>query len=386
MVAVLFGLLDSMVWIAAYEYGRYFSLYYAIAVPCKAVILVIFIRVVRFKNARLLWPVYAPIGVTVFASIIQGTTGFEGVIQPIGTVISLALTIMILGEDNLTSYMKAFGIACFLSCLTFLYQMNVGEDVWTQSGRYTFIYGTQPNLGGEILFTGFIAFCMARLNAKLILATFVLYFFAINLLQSRAAMLSIVIAASVYLYREKIRRFAPINRVAIISILALVLVCYAIFDMQNLTDLFLVDDEYRGVGTGFVGREERWEIALNTFLRFPLFGVGFGYFNDDIPSPHSMWLGMMSMMGLMCCFILAAMLQNGWRIYSANQTVFLFLLSFIPMTIFNDRFLNLNPYPFLFFILLFLPSKALAVGIGERELPAVRRGRLGESVRLGSTR
>jgi hypothetical protein len=31
------------------------------------------------------------------------------------------------------------------------------------------------------------------------------------------------------------------------------------------------------------------------------------------------------------------------------------------MTIFDDRFVNLNPYPFLFYILLFLPSSYLIV-------------------------
>lgn len=372
IVAVLFGLLDSLVWIAAYDYGAYFSLYYAISVPCKAVILLIFTRVAHFKNAKRLWSVYLPIVITVFASVFQGTTSLEGVIQPVGTLISLALTIVVLSDQNLTAYMKAFGFSCFLSCLTFLFQLNVGEAVWTQSGRYTFIYGTQPNLGGEILFTGFIAFCIGRLNTKLILATFVLFFFAIDLLQSRAAMLSMLIAAFVYVYVEKIRRFAPINRVAIISILALIVTAYCVFNMETLSDLFKLEDEYRGVGTGFVGREERWESAWNAFLQFPLFGVGFGYFKADIPSPHSMWLGMLSMMGLMSFFIVKAMLQNSWRIYSANKTAFLFLLSFLPMTIFNDRFLNLNPYPFLLFILLFLPSKALAAGALSVELRAIQ--------------
>jgi O-antigen ligase len=303
-----------------------------------------------------------PIGVTIFASIFQGSTGIEGVIQPIGTLISLALTVMALSETNITAYMKAFGLACFLSCLTFLFQWNVGDNVWAESGRYTFIYGTQPNLGGEILFTGFIAFCIARSNTKLIVVTFSLYFFALGLLQSRAAMLSILIAAFVYIYMEKIRRFTPVIRVGIISVVALIIVWYCVFDWENLSNLFKLEDEYRGIGTGFVGREDRWESALNTFLKFPLFGAGFGYFKDDIPSPHSMWLGMLSMMGLMSFFIVTAILQNGLRIYAANKTVFLFLLSFAPMTIFNDRFVNLNPYPFLFFILLLLPSNALMVG------------------------
>jgi hypothetical protein len=372
-VAVMCGLLDSSVWIATYDYGSYFSLYYALAVSCKALILLIFIRTVRRNNARLLWPVCLPVGIAVGASIIMGITSFEGVIQPIGTLISLALTIMVLSDDNITAYMKAFGVSCFMACLTFLFQLKFGNTVWTESGRYTFIYGTQPNLGGEILFAGFIAFCLARLNTKLIFATFALYFFLISLLQARAAMLSMLIAFSLYVYVEKIRRLAPINRIALIFMLAVVFVFYCALNMENLSNLFLLDDSYRGFGTGFVGREERWDYAWNAFLQFPLSGVGFGYFSYGL-TPHSMWLGMLSMMGLMSFFIFAAILQNGWRIYSANIRVFFLLISFIPMTIFNDRVLNLNPYPFLLFVLLFLPSKALTVGIQGRELRSVRHG------------
>lgn len=47
--------------------------------------------------------------------------------------------------------------------------------------------------------------------------------------------------------------------------------------------------------------------------------------------------------------------------------MFLLLISFVPMTIFNDRFLNLNPYPFLLYVVLFLSRKALAAGLQERD-------------------
>jgi hypothetical protein len=375
-VAVLCGVLDSSAWLATYDYGSYFALYYAFAVSCKALILLIFIRTVRPNNARLLRPVCFPVGIAVGASIILGITSSEGVIQPIGTLISLALTIMVLSDENITAYMKAFGVSCFMACLAFLFQLKFGDTVWTESGRYTFIYGTQPNLGGEILFAGFIAFCFARLNTKLIFGTFALYCFVISLLEARAAMLSMLIAFSLYVYVEKIRRFAPIERIAFISILGVIFVLYCALNWDSISNLFLLDDSYRGAGTGVAGRGQRWENAWNTFLQFPLFGVGFGYFSYDL-TPHSMWLGMLSTMGLMSFFIFVAILQNGWRIYSANIRVFFLLISFIPMTIFNDRILNLNPYPFLLFVLLFLPSKALAVGIQGRELRPVRHGGIG---------
>jgi hypothetical protein len=376
-VAVLFGLLDSSVWIATYGGGSDFSLYYAISVPCKALILLGFLRVVRIGNTKLLRPFYLSIGLCVCVSLVSGNiNGIEGIAQPVGVLISLAMTLMILTDENVKLYMKAFGASCFLSFVTFVLQLkfvpiNTDYGVFELGDRYSFIFGTHPNLGGEILITGFIAFCIARLNTILILAIFAFYFIALNSLQARAAMLSLLLAFFLYLYVDHIRRFAPgIYRIAILSALILCIVIYSMLNFESISHLFLLDNEYRGVGTGFVGRSERWETAWNIFLEYPFFGAGFGYFREHA-SAHSMWLGMLSTMGFMAVFVLVAMLQNGWRIYRANTKMFLMLLSFIPMTILNDRFLNLNPYPFLLFVLLFLPRQALTAGIEGGEVREV---------------
>ena len=337
-----------------------------------------------------LWPVYLPIGITVFASVIMGNTGVEGVEQPIGTLVSLAMTIMILSGENLATYMKAFGLSCLTACAVFLFQLYFvplnTHGLWEQSGRYSFIYLTQPNLGGEILFTGFVAFCIARVNMILLSAIFVLFFIVINLVESRAAMLSMLLAFSSYIYVERIRWFAPGSRIALISSLAVLIVLFGVLNRDSVSHLFLLDDQYRGVGTGYVGREDHWESALNVFMSSPFFGIGFGYFRHDVVTPHSMWLGMLSMMGAMGFFMLVAMWRNGSRIYASNTTMFLLLLSFLPMTIFNDRFLNLNPYPFLLFVILFLPGKVLAASPQAREFRAVRRRNPLESTRLGAVR
>ena len=392
IVAVICGLVDSSVWIAAAGgepgAGTYFSLYYAFAIPCKAVILLLFMRIVRPRNAMFLWPVYLPIGITVFASVIMGNTSVEGVVQPVGTLVSLAMTIMILSEDNIAVYMKAFGLSCLMACAVFLFQLYFvplnTRGLWEQSGRYSFIYFTQPNLGGEILFTGFVAFCIARLNMTLLIATFILYFIVINLVESRAAMLSILFAFSSYIYVERIRWFAPPSRIALISSLVVLVVLVGVLNRESVSHLFLLDDQYRGVGTGYVGREEHWESALNVFMQSPFFGIGFGYFRHDVVTPHSMWLAMLSMMGAMGFFMLVAMWRNGSRIYAANTTMFLLLLSFIPMTIFNDRFLNLNPYPFLLFVILFLPSRVAAASVQASELRVVPRRNSRRPIRMGT--
>lgn len=386
-VAVMYGLLDSSVWIASYGAsdsdagGAHFALYYAAAAPCKLAVLLIFIRTVRLKNVRILWPFYAPIGLVILASLLMGTSTLGGVVQPIGAIASLAMTISILGGENLETYMKAFGISCLLACATFLFQVNFVPlnspfGVWEASGRYTFIFGTQPNLGGEVLFAGFVAFCLARLNTALFIAVFALYFVCLNLMETRAAMLSILLAFSSYMYVEKIRWFAPGTRMALVVAIILLLAVIIFLDWERIAGLFLLNDEYRGVGSGYVGREERWEAAWGTFLQSPLFGVGFNYFGREEITPHSMWLGLLGMMGFTSIFIVMCMFRNGVRIYRANTKLFLMLISFLPMTIFNDRVLNLNPYPFLLFVLLFLPRDAVLACVESRELRKSRGARL----------
>lgn len=317
VVAVLYGLLDSSVWVASYGFaddGGHFSLYYMVAAPCKFAILLAFIRTARPGRATLLWPFCLPIAVTILASILMGYADFDGVLQPAGVLVSLALTIMVLGDQNVGLYMKAFGLSCLLACATFLFQvnfvpLNADHGVWELSGRYTFIYGTQPNLGGEVLFSGLIAFCAARLNTALLVGIFVLFFVSLDLLQSRAAMLSSLMAFSFYIYAEKMRWFSPSSRIAIVAALAVIVAILLLFNADRVSDLFLLDDQYRGIGTGYVGREDRWENAWNVFTQSPIFGVGFSYFRTDgALSPHSMWLGMLSIMGLMSVFLVISMI------------------------------------------------------------------------------
>ena len=225
IIAVCFGLLDASAWVVASRDNSLFSIYYAIAVPCKAVILLILARTVHRNNAMLLWPFCFSIGIVLCVSIISGNTNFEGVVQPCGLLISLAMTIVVLSEENITLYMKAFGLSCFMSCLTFLFQLNFiplnTSGVWEVYGRYTFIGGTQPNLGGEILFTGFIALCIARLNIKLIVAVFAAYLIVLNLIESRTAMFCTLIAFFIYIYIEKLRRYPPLYRITVGLVLAL---------------------------------------------------------------------------------------------------------------------------------------------------------------------
>ncbi|WP_339028230.1 O-antigen ligase family protein [Bradyrhizobium symbiodeficiens] len=391
IVAILCALLDGSVWIAAYRFtdfaetgGSYFALYYAAAVPCKLAVLLVFIKTVRLSNLRRVWPFYVPIVSVVLVSLLTGNSTLEGVIQPVGAIVSLLMTIAILSGENVTTYMKTFGISCFLACATFLFQLkfvplNSSLGVWEASGRYTFIFGTQPNLGGEVLFAGFVASCIARTKTMLLAGLFVLYFISLNYMESRAALLALLLAFSMCMYVDKIKDFTLGTKATIVGAILLLLLGFFTLNHDRIADIFLLNDEYRGAGSGFVGREDRWQAAWQTFVTYPVFGAGFNYFGREVITPHSMWLGLLGMMGFMSVFVVVAMFKNGARIYRINTKIFFMLLSAVPMTFFNDRVLNLNPYPFLFYVILFLPNDALMAAVDA----PMRRIRAGAAIRLG---
>jgi O-antigen ligase len=384
-IACLYGVLDSAVWIASFTFPEdevdvyYFSLYYYVSVPLKALIFACLARKIEPAHVKPLLLFLLAIVVTACASVISGTSNLVGITQPIGILVSLIMTILALNSENISIYMKAFGLSCLISCIAFFLQfffvpLNTSgiSDVY---GRYTFISGTHPNFGGELLCTGFIAFCFARSSAKVIIPIFLLYLVTLTLLQSRAALLSLILAFSLITYFDHVRRFAPVNRLAVVSCVALLLLFAMALDFNRISDFLLLDDEYRGIGTGYVGREERWAFSWNLFLQYPLFGAGFGFFRQESMedfAPHSMWYYMISTMGLMSLVVVAEMVRNGWRVYTINARAFLLLISFIPMTLFNNRFLNLNPYPFLFYVILFMPQNVLVGRLTEHAVRAAR--------------
>lgn len=70
---------------------------------------------------------------------------------------------------------------------------------------------------------------------------------------------------------------------------------------QGFGDLFMLNDEYRGIGSDASGRGHLWAAAVNLWLTNPMFGVGFkGHqmFMPDQLWAHNSYLGMLADMGL----------------------------------------------------------------------------------------
>jgi hypothetical protein len=126
-------------------------------------------------------------------------------------------------------------------------------------GRYSYLGGTEPNIGPEIIAMSVVlATCVLPPARLLIFAAPSLY--AINRMQGRSSLM-------VSLASLALKSFAVFGGLA-----------SYIFFFDTITEyfnaLFLLDDEYRGAGSGFAGRDKLWGTAWEYFLKSPLIGNG----------------------------------------------------------------------------------------------------------------
>lgn len=240
----------------------------------------------------------------------------------------------------------------------YLFMLFSGQ-ILDHYGRYKFFGDSHPNLGSEILF---ISVLCAGLSLRdryfgLILLGATL---SILMMQGRAALLSVIVVFSVRLCIYLNSRWNVFTVKGLILASAVVfIVGVFLFDFIyiGISKTFLLDDQFRGAGTGFVGREDRWAVAINVFLDHPFFGAGIGYFDTaGLPSPHNMYLYAISEIGILSVLIFTVMASAFYKIWSKDRRVFYLISPALILTLFNDRFIDINPYPFCFILIIFLAA------------------------------
>jgi len=234
-------------------------------------------------------------------------------------------------------------------------------------GRMLFFGGSHPNLGGES-FAVFLVAILFCLRGVPFLIAWSLMTYGIYLMQARAALL---VAFGVFLifawrYLESKRRLKPLYIFSLLAIFSILL----LYSWENIsvffTKLFMLADVSRGVGTGFVGRAERWSDALNTFANNPFFGVGFDAFDrDGMLSPHNYFLTGMAYLGMSSFLLFIYLGACIYCLIRRNSSLALCFSPVLFLLIFNDRFINLNVYPFVLYVVII----AAAAKEKDRRLP-----------------
>ena len=105
--------------------------------------------------------------------------------------------------------------------------------------------------------------------------------------------------------------------------------------------------------SGFVGRDKLWSEAWHYFLASPIIGNGAGFFDRYGVEIHNFFLYGLSEFGLLSLLIYGMIFFLFYDLYRTNKPWFFCFIGIPIFWIFNDRFFNINPYPFLLYIVLF---------------------------------
>ncbi|MGD9925509.1 MAG: O-antigen ligase family protein [Pseudorhodoplanes sp.] len=134
---------------------------------------------------------------------------------------------------------------------------------------------SHPNLVGLTMVC--VALCGSSASNLLVRYAFWVASFAISsMVQSRNAMMALLIILAVYLWRDVARRLNAAG-VGVVVLLATIGLAFSLEPLlEAFSDLFQLDNPYRGTNSNLVGRAELWQATWNLFTDYPIFGFGLG--------------------------------------------------------------------------------------------------------------
>lgn len=284
------------------------------------------------------------------------TMEMRGLLQAGGFLAHLTLTLALLRPDLIRHYAGAVAVVGagaaalhVLGCLAGL--------VYNAWGRFYYLGNSHPNLGGEINALCVLAAAIGwRKIPALALASVLII--SILLMQSRAALVAALGVVTMLIVfnsqgRLSLRRVFALAAMGIAAVTAggLLGLFGSVEDLIN--QVLLLDDPYRGTSTGFVGRDERWAAAWGLFTSHPFFGVGLAYF-EAYPaiSPHNFFLFALAQHGAAALLLFAVLVVYLYRVFARSRFDFFLILPAFTLFLFNDRLMNINPYPFCVYVFL----------------------------------
>lgn len=309
---------------------------------------------------------------TVMVSLVFATfPAGPAMLAALGFIAHLSITLL-LRPQEIPQYFKAmcYFVTAYGAIFILMAMLGHIDQIW---GRFNYFGNTHPNLGSEIAAAGvFCGVISVRLKPFLLCAA-ILYLNS-ALMEGRAAMLAIAMSVGLRLLHEVFVGWDA-NKVQLRILLAMpVAVAIAVFGVPLLLESLKLTDRHRGVGTGFVGREDQWLIAWDGFIQRPITGQGLGWFvhMQEIGSvemgAHNFFLYGLAEMGLVSIILFVILFKmatdvykiHGWKVVSTSPIIILLMM--------NDRFINLNPYPFVMWVLLFsLSVRPISSAFNARE-------------------
>ena len=245
------------------------DLWYTLTLGIKIAICLISIRFLHLGRPS----AFSLYGVTAIILISSAVGGAEpgAYLKVFAFVASLFMTLSMVRRHNLRVYVLACVYTIGISTLLYLAMVLTGSVPATWD-RFGYFGGSAANLGSEIIAMSIVlATCVLSPVRLLIFSLPSLY--ALNLMQGRSGLIVSLTAVTAKLYfcieQPKERMI-----VTLAAILALFIMYLFFYDniYTYLNEMFLLDNEYRGVNTGFVGRDELWESGWKCFIQSPIIG------------------------------------------------------------------------------------------------------------------
>ena len=276
-VALIFGAIDSLVPFSyIFNIYPYINYWHAATLAVKLLICCIYYKYISISRVAVLSALVLT-SIILISSVPSGSQ-FADYAKIFGFVTHVFITLTMIRRDNLPKYMLASVGVLFASTLIYLVAAKTGH-IDTTFGRYSYFHHTHPNLGSEIIAMSIVlAACVLGWVPFLIVTLPSLY--AIYLMEGRAALVVALITIGAKLvyeqWRNKKRLALILGGLAGAGLLALLVSDKA---GKLLNSAFLLHDKYRGIGSGFVGRDQLWNVAWHWFMASPIIGNGAGFFD-----------------------------------------------------------------------------------------------------------
>ncbi|QQR40378.1 O-antigen ligase family protein [Devosia rhizoryzae] len=300
------------------------------------------------------------LAMTLIGASVDAVNGqFSGVstLRYLAFSLSLMLTICFVAPETVRAYCR-YLVAVPLLVAAFHVVLAQAGALPSNGSRVFYVGGGHPNLGGEISAAAALAAAVA-FTARWALPVLAVFFYSAMLMQARAALIVIVLIGAVVVVRAMVEGL-PKGWLALLLlqmplIAVILLISNWDFMASALDAVLLIDDPSRGVASGATGRYEHWKMGWDLFSQSPVLGTGLSVFETgETESPHNAFLFGLSQHGLASLGFWAVVGRAFLRSATRDPYFAATALSFAVLLTLNDRFINLNQYPFCFFALILI--------------------------------
>lgn len=318
------------------------------------------------------------------ASLLANDTSWVDLANVINVIFIFVIGYVVASCADTSLIWRIAGVYAVLTAPYLLYINVYGQYEW---GRLK--AGTQPNLWGLIALNVAIgAFCLRnRVLAGFCWGLALLTLYNAQARGSMVAMVPVVAVAGYAWWRYSRRMDLSWKMLAVIAALFAGMLFLAFDPSFLVNNVMRLNDPYRGLQSGFTGRDLAWDEALRVWYGSPVLGVGFRRHEHFMVftelNAHNAYLAMLADAGVLGFAVYAVMLATSFaaalRIKGDHQVRLLIIaviLCYVLVGMFERRAINAGnslSLIFIFACLLALRLSRLSDMMAKAQ-PAVQAG------------